>query len=43
MERKYVFIQGIEGMGDKVIKVKSGKIDSISINENPMDVDRIEY
>ena len=30
-------------MGDKVIKVKSGKIDSISINENPMDVDRIEY
>ena len=30
-------------MGDKVIKVKSGKIDSIVYNEHPMDVDRIEY
>ncbi|MGN1277337.1 MAG: ABC transporter ATP-binding protein [Floccifex sp.] len=30
-------------MGDKVIKVKSGKIDSVTLNENPMDVDRIEY
>ncbi|MBQ2661690.1 MAG: ABC transporter ATP-binding protein [Clostridia bacterium] len=30
-------------MGDKVIKVKSGKIESIEINENPMDVDLIEY
>lgn len=30
-------------MGDKVIKVKSGKIDSIELNPNPMDVDRIEY
>lgn len=30
-------------MGDKVIKVKSGKIASVEINPNPMDVDRIEY
>lgn len=30
-------------MGDKIIKVKSGKIDSIEINKNPMDVDAIEY
>ena len=29
--------------GKKIIKVKSGKIDSIEINENPMDVDAIEY
>ena len=30
-------------MGDKVIKLRSGRIESIEINENPMDVDRIEY
>lgn len=30
-------------IGDKIIKVKSGKIESIEINDNPMDVDRIEY
>lgn len=30
-------------MGDKVIKVKSGKIDSITINENPVDIERIEW
>ena len=30
-------------MGDKIIKVQSGKIDSIEINKNPMDVDAIEY
>ena len=30
-------------MGDKVIKVRNGKIESIAVNENPMDVDRIEY
>lgn len=30
-------------MGNKVIKVRSGKIESIHINEHPMDVDRIEY
>ena len=30
-------------IGDKIIKVKSGKIESIKINDNPMDVDRIEY
>ncbi|MCF0105888.1 MAG: ABC transporter ATP-binding protein [Holdemanella sp.] len=30
-------------MGNKVIKVRSGKIESVHINEHPMDVDRIEY
>lgn len=30
-------------IGDKIIKVKSGKIENIEINGNPMDVDRIEY
>ncbi|CDD50733.1 putative uncharacterized protein [Firmicutes bacterium CAG:308] len=30
-------------IGDKIIKVKSGKIESIEINDSPMDVDRIEY
>lgn len=30
-------------IGDKVIKLRSGRIESIEINENPMDVDRIEY
>ncbi len=30
-------------IGDKIIKVKSGKIESIEINDTPMDVDRIEY
>ena len=30
-------------MGDKVIKVRSGKIESITSNEHPMDVNDIEY
>ncbi|WP_276934097.1 ABC transporter ATP-binding protein [Dubosiella newyorkensis] len=30
-------------MGDKIIRVRSGRIESIEINEHPMDVDRIEY
>lgn len=30
-------------MGDKVIRVKSGKIDSITVNENPTPVERIEW
>ena len=30
-------------MGDKVIRVKSGKIEKIEINEHPMDVEEIEY
>ena len=33
----------LTAMGDKVIKVKSGKIESMEINENPLDVDLIEY
>ena len=30
-------------MGDKVIRVRNGKIDSIVKNENPLPVERIEY
>lgn len=30
-------------MGDKVIKVKNGLIESVTINENPMPVERIEW
>lgn len=30
-------------MGDKVIKVKNGKIQSVTINENPIPVERIEW
>lgn len=30
-------------MGDKVIKVRSGKIENITYNEHPMDVNDIEY
>lgn len=33
----------LTAMGDKVIKVKNGKIDCITINENPLPVERIEY
>lgn len=30
-------------MGDKVIKVRNGKIESVTINENPVPVERIEW
>lgn len=30
-------------MGNKIIHVKSGKVESIEINKNPMDVNKIEY
>ena len=30
-------------MGDKVIKVKNGKIDSVVVNDNPTPVERIEW
>lgn len=30
-------------MGDKVIKVKNGKISSITINEKPTQVENIEW
>ena len=30
-------------MGDKIIKVRSGKIDSIELNPHPMDAQEIEY
>ena len=33
----------LTAMGDKVIKIKNGKVDSIKINENPLPVERIEW
>lgn len=33
----------LTAMGDKVITVKNGKIHSLTINENPIPVERIEY
>lgn len=33
----------LTAMGDKVIKVRNGKIESITINDNPLPVERIEY
>lgn len=30
-------------MGDKVIKIKNGKVDSVVVNENPIPVERIEW
>ena len=33
----------ITPMGDKVIKVKNGMIESITINENPIPIERIEW
>lgn len=30
-------------MGDKIVKVKNGKIESVEINENPVPVERIEW
>lgn len=35
--------QSIAAMGDKVIKVKNGAVDSVTINENPLSVDEIEW
>ena len=33
----------LANMGNKIIHVKSGKVESIEINENPMDIEDIEY
>jgi putative ABC transport system ATP-binding protein len=33
----------LTAMGDKIIKIKNGKVDSIVINENPLPVERIEW
>ena len=30
-------------MGNKIIHVKSGKVESIELNDHPMDIDKIEY
>ena len=33
----------LTSIGDKVIRVKSGKIESISLNEHPMDIADVEW
>ena len=33
----------LKDMGNKIIRVKSGHIESVEINENPMDIEDIEY
>lgn len=33
----------LTSMGDKVITIKNGKVDSIKINENPLPIERIEW
>ena len=33
----------LTAMGDKIIKIKNGKVDSIVVNENPLPVERIEW
>ncbi|MCI8271790.1 MAG: ABC transporter ATP-binding protein [Erysipelotrichaceae bacterium] len=33
----------LTAMGDKVIKVRNGKIESVTVNEDPLPVERIEY
>lgn len=33
----------ITPMGDKVVKMKNGVVESITVNENPMPVERIEW
>ncbi len=33
----------LTAMGDRVIRVKNGRIDSVEINENPVPVERIEW
>ena len=35
--------QAISAMGDKVIKIKNGVVDSVVINDNPVSVDDIEW
>ena len=33
----------LAGMGNKVIHIRSGKVESIQINENPKNIEDIEY
>ena len=35
--------QAITAMADRVIKVKSGSISSIKMNDNPVDISEIEW
>ena len=47
-ERKRLVIvvthnQALKDMADKVIRIKSGKIESVEINENPKPIEEIEW
>ena len=33
----------LDEMGDKVIKIKNGIVDSVVINDNPVSVDEIDW
>ena len=33
----------LTSMGDKVIKVKNGVVDSVTVNENPLPIEQIEW
>ena len=33
----------LTGMADRVVRVKNGTVDSVSINENPQNVSEIEW
>ena len=33
----------LTAMGDKVIKVKNGVVDSVTVNENPLPIEQIEW
>ena len=35
--------QALKDMADKVIRIKSGKIESVEINENPKPIEEIEW
>ncbi len=35
--------QALKDMADKVIRIKSGRIESVEINENPKPIEEIEW
>ena len=33
----------LTAIGDKVIRIKSGKVDRVEVNPHPMDVEKVEW
>ena len=33
----------LANMGNKIIRVRSGKVESVTVNEHPMNIEDIEY